>query len=407
MLSLNISPPAAFLKQGQNFIQPVLTWDVTGQGAVCFWVSRNQSAWAPLFPDSHDGSLPTEESQAGSKPITNGLAVGHYRFLGYLRQASNPNYDATLSDPEPLVRAELNILRDGTTLLQDSPEQFGASGTQINSYARGIAGGEPTYAVLRVDRSEPVHPADLLPDGSPYPTSWLDFPSPDPNAITPPQPTAYELPAVDHNIGVASRYFLPGQSYWALLLVYTEDGRWQVRKGKLTMYRRSVQIVLKEISISNDGGLGDTKASFKIWVVDRDMFASSCFLSTRPISDRPDPGSEWMEHIALSVDCQVPIDMGPYAVSEDKYNRCAILTRAIGKHPTGTDDISGNVRPQPGATPPDVFSYEALLRFPIGQSIESFDDKKFTIPAANVNPDDRDNEFAYEVRGTYSVSYEP
>jgi hypothetical protein len=320
--------------------------------------------------------------------------------LGFLRPESDPNYDSTLTDPEPLVRAELTILRDETTLIRS--QEYGATGTQVNWYPRG--NGDPTYAVLRVDRSEPMPPSGLL-DGSPYPPSWLDFPSPDPNAITAPQPAAYQLPSVDHNIGVASRYFLPGQSYWALLLLYTDDGRWQVEKRKLTMLKRVIQIILKEISISDDGGYGDTKASFKIWVVDRDGYAHACFLSTRPISDRPDPGNEWMEHIALSSDCQVPIDIGPYELSEDRYNRCAILTRAIGKHPTGTDDISGNVRPQPGSVPPDVVSLEALLRFPVGADIESFDDKRFAIPAANVNPDDRDNEFTYEVRGTYSISY--
>jgi hypothetical protein len=51
------------------------------------------------------------------------------------------------------------------------------------------------------------------------------------------------------------------------------------------------------------------------------------------------------------------------------------------------------------------------LSFPVGADVESFGDltppHSFVVPTENVNDEDPDNEFDYEIRGVYSVSYEP
>ncbi|MGF6305998.1 hypothetical protein ABIB82_000582 [Bradyrhizobium sp. i1.8.4] len=438
MLSLKITPPIAFLSSRQNTIQPVLEWDVRGQGSVCFWYkANNKGKWRPAIFDTDDPNTPrtfsnaTGSSYLGIHGTTEGrdLGVGRYVFLGYLDATMNPNSDPTLTDPEPLVRAELAVLRDSATLLQDL-EDWGNTGTQIDAFAHGIpaqnsdghpipGGGKQTYAVLRVDTWEPQHPDDLL-DGQPYPPGWSDFVALDPNSpdyvvpLTPPQPTAYDALALDHlPIAIASRYFLPGQPYWALLLVYTEDGEWQVKKKQLTMHHRRVEITFREISITDDGCDGDGRAYFHWWVVDQDLIARFYRTGTIPISDRPSPGEEWKEHVALSTyipEQDTPLVLGPYSVTENKYNRCCILTRAIVKHATDIDGKSGNIDAELGAVgtaAPDVLSLQAFLEFRIGADVETFEGVRFTIPAENVNPDDDNNEFAYEIRGLYSVDYVP
>jgi len=433
MASLQISPPIAFLKTEQNLLSPVpvLRWDITGEPAVYFWYKKNNKGrWRAAIYDTdpdvpHKFSDPTDSSELGQR---NGnrdkeWGPGRYVFVAFTDSILNPNDNPNLDDPTPLFRLNFVILRDSTTLLQDTPEDWGSTGTQINAYAHGVPNAKPTFAVLRVDTMEPQRPGGTVTGaagGAPYPPSWLDFPRLDPGApgyvapITAPRPTSQQDLAPTHvPITVASKYFLPGQSYWALLLVYTENGEWQVKKGRVKMMRRIVEITFREISIDNDGAYGEGKAYFHWWVVDRDLVAKSYRTGTIPIHDQPVPGEEWKEHIGLSTyipEEDTPLRLGPHEVSEDKFNRCLILTRAIGKHTTGTDDKSGNVKVEltVGTVPPEGEILEgAGLEFPIGADKERFEGKRFFMEAANVNDDDDSNEFRYTIRGLYSVDYEP
>jgi hypothetical protein len=431
MASLQIAPSIAFLPAGTNTTRPVLRWDITGEPAVYFWFKKNnEGRWRAAIYDTnpdipHAFSAPTDSSVLGQRnnPNDGNLGVGRYVILGMPDERS-PNDNPQLDDPKPLFRIEVVILRDAAALLQDTDEQWGNTGTQIDALARGTvpAKGDPkkTYAVLRVDTMEPKRPTgNVSGTTDPYPTSWLDFPNPDPSSplppLAPPRPTSQQGLSVDHHpISIASRKFLPGQKYWALLLVYTEDGEWQVRTKQLKMFQRIVEITFREISISNDGAFNDGRAFFHWWVVDRELVTKGYGTPTLPISDRPSPGEEWKEHIGLSTyipEKETPLKLGPYSVAEDRFNRCLILTRAIGKHPTGTDDKSGNVRVElsVGTEPPDdAFELSnAALDFPIGSANESFENKRFFVEAANVNPDDDDNEFAYALYGLYSVDYQP
>ncbi|OWK26307.1 hypothetical protein AJ87_03080 [Rhizobium yanglingense] len=86
--------------------------------------------------------------------------------------------------------------------------------------------------------------------------------------------------------------------------------------------------------------------------------------------------------------------------------KVAILTRGIASVTIGTDDISGNFLPNNGfpARVPTAIFHGAFLRLPVGRVDERVDNDSFQIYA---QPFTVDNEFTYEVRGTYSVTYEP
>jgi hypothetical protein len=214
--------------------------------------------------------------------------------------------------------------------------------------------------------------------------------------------------ADSHTLLYASDVLLPGNDYWATLLLLGEDGTWQSRKKQFTTRKRTVEILLKEIHIINDGSPGHNQASFRLWVCEGNSFANACALSEREISDRPSPGEEYMEYIALSADCQIPIRFGPSLVTRDR-QRVSVLTRGIAKSTIGHDDISGNFAPDNGfpANPPfeESIQDDAFLYLPVGvrEQVEEADFSTYAEPLNNPG----DNEFEYEVIGTYSVTYEP
>jgi hypothetical protein len=145
MPSLQISPPIAFLKPEQNFILPVpvLRWDITGEPAVYFWYKKNnQGRWKAAIYDNpntpHRFTDPTDSSDLGQRNGTGGKQwdIGRYEFLGY-SDTQDPNNSVYDPNP-PIVRAELVVLRGSATLLQDTSEPWGVSGTQIDALAQGF-----------------------------------------------------------------------------------------------------------------------------------------------------------------------------------------------------------------------------------------------------------------------------
>ncbi|OWK26308.1 hypothetical protein AJ87_03085 [Rhizobium yanglingense] len=69
--------------------------------------------------------------------------------------------------------------------------------------------------------------------------------------------------AHNHDIHIASSGLFPGNGFWALLRLIDREGRWQYRKEPFNTWRRSIEILLKEICILNDGAEGNNSASFR------------------------------------------------------------------------------------------------------------------------------------------------
>jgi hypothetical protein len=400
------TPPISFLKDNEKFQFITVKWDADIPEQVFLWHKLHDAPWKPVHPTVPNGDIPSPDGRKGH--YQQSVDAGVYQAVAFLDANINPNHASTFTDPGPLGFALCLVLRDHVDTLLDR-EELGSGGTWTGW---GPIATEPTFAFMRVSTTEPLHPdtpADVAPE-------WLDFPQIDgTGALTEvfDQGSNVQL-GINHAIEIAPpglptgpAGLLPGRDYWRLELLVALDGRWQINKRQVQLKNRTVTIILKEIFIVDDGADGDGEASFKIWVVDGVTFASACYLPDRTISDEPDPGHEDEEHIALSADCQVPITLGPRFIASDRDYRVAILTRAIGKHAIGTDDISGNVDPQPDDKPPVGIGRSAFLVFRTGSNqtggeLADGPLQPFSIPG---DPISADNEFSYQIHGTYSVTY--
>lgn len=309
-----------------------------------------------------------------------------YQVVMFDVEHADPNANAALDDPPPVARATTYGLRKevASPLLTD--QEFGPTGTSFNWYPNTSV---PTYAQMHVGRVEP----EMTTDGV--------------HVFAAPLETAFEDFTDRHQLRVASERLLPGNPFFATLLLVAKDGRWMSLAVPFTTWKRTVEVLLKEIRILNDGAPGDNTASFRIWVCEGNTFVSACHLPEREISDRPDPGEEYKEYIGLSAECELPIRFGPSVVTRDT-RRVSILTRGIASVTVGRDDRSGNFNPNNGfpANPPteDQIFDDAFLPFPVGASQETIEEGEFQTFAV---PLTKDNEFSYEVNGVYSVTYEP
>jgi hypothetical protein len=313
-----------------------------------------------------------------------------YQVLMYDWLDADPN--VAIDDPvSPLATATTVGLpkRTPTTLITADPEAFFAGGTYVQWRPKTTT---PTRAVMQVGLDEPDQDADGV------------------EVIANPIWTVEEDFTNFHTLlfGSDARPLLPGTDYWATLLVFDAAGRWQSVKQPFTTRKRTVEIILQEIHIIDDGSPGHNDASFRLWICEGDTFVSACALPEQEISDRPSPGEEYMEHIGLSAACVVPLRFGPSAVTAER-RRVSILTRGIAKSTFGKDDISGNFDPDNGFpdNPPLQSSIRdhAFLYLPAGPD-EALDEAEFTTYADPLNNPD-DNEFSYEVIGVYSVKYDP
>ncbi|MCC7024313.1 MAG: hypothetical protein IT338_15920 [Thermomicrobiales bacterium] len=330
-------------------------------------------------------STGSSSASSGGWPIQ--LEVGAiYQVLMYAREDADPN--VAIDDPvSPVARATTAGLAKRTPAALVTSEETGVGGTYFGWYPR--TDNVRTQAVLQVGSAEPratEEGVDVLPN---------------------PLGTVEEEFADSHALLFASELLLPGNDYWATLLLIGEDGTWQSKKMPFTTRKRTVEILLKEIHIINDGSPGENDASFRLWVCEGDTFINACALTEREISDRPSPGEEYKEYIALSADCDIPIRFGPSLVSRNR-QRVAVLTRGIARSTFGADDISGNFDPTNGfpTNPPhqeDIQS-QAFLYLPVGpaETVEEDDLSTYAEPLNNPGS----NEFTYEVTGTYSVTYE-
>lgn len=371
------SPVMILVDQGEDTGDARVSFR-TDESASFLWERTLGSSWQRRATGS-------SSAPSGNWPIQ--LEIGEiYQVLMYDREDADPN--VAIDDPvSPVARATTAGLAKRTPAALVTSEETGVGGTYFGWYPRTDA--VRTQAVMQVGRSEPQTTEDGV------------------DVLPNPLGTVEEEFADSHSLLFASEILLPGTDYWATLLLIGEDGTWQSKQMPFTTLKRKVEILLKEIHIINDGSPGENDASFKLWVCEGDTFINACALAEREISDRPSPGEEYKEYIALSADCDIPIRFGPWEVTRNR-QRVSVLTRGIAKSTFGADDISGNFDPTNGfpANPPhqeDIQS-QAFLFFPVGlgETVEEDDLSTYAEPLNN--PDS--NEFTYEVTGTYSVTYE-
>ena len=374
--SLRITPSPIFIlvDKGQDTGRAQVTYRSPDVEPV-LWERTNGSRWQRRIISTFSGNYPIE-LQAGQV----------YEVLMYDREDVDPN--VAIDDPAPPVArtAVAAIVKRTPADLLES-EEHDAGGTYVSWYPR--TGPNMTRAIMQVGRTEPQQDGDgVFQMANPLGTLTSD-------------------PTNLHQLVFVGEAILPGNDYWASLLLFTDEGDWQSLSIPFTTLLRKVEILLQEIHVINDGSPGHNRASFRLWVCEGDTFASACALSEREITDRPSPGEEYMEHLALSADCALPVKIGPSAVPKER-RLVSVLTRGIAKSTLGEDDISGNFDPTNSFpdNPPllESINGDAFLYFPTGLN-ETLEDAEFWSYANPLN-NPGDNEFTYEVIGSYSVTYE-
>ena len=373
-IKITPNPVKILVDEGQDTGSAQVTYRSPDTEPV-LWERTSSGRWRRRIISTYSGNFPLE------------LRAGQvYEVLMYEREDVDPN--VAIDDPAPPVaRGTVAAIEKRTPTSLSEGEESGAGGTYFSWYPRHPS--IKTQAIMQIGRDEPQQDDDGV--------YVLDNP----------------IGTVDHGFSTfhelvfASDAILPGTAYWATLLLIGEGGGWQSKSLAFTTKLREVEILLQEIRIINDGSPGHNRASFRLWVCEGDTFASACALSEREISDRPSPGKEYMEHLALSADCAIPIKIGPAAVPPER-QRVSILTRGIAKSTVGHDDISGNFDPTNDfpANPPllESIAGDAFLYLPVGpdETVEEADFWTYAKPLNNPG----DNEFTYEVIGVYSVTYE-
>lgn len=355
------------------------------------WERTDDDPWSPIDVHSERVISSTNPGQEGLFHTT--LDLGRTcQVLMYHVKDADPN--VAINDPyEPIARCSTMALRKGppSSALVDVNEHDGG-GTWFGCYPQTSV---DTRAVLEISRDAPTPDSDgvLHVTGSIGRNLSVTF-------------------GQGHALEVASAAMLPGHPYFALLLVFGKDGAWEQRVISFTAKQRRVAISLEEIWIINDGDYGHNTASFRVWVAEGPKIVAEGHIPEREITDRPSPGEEFMEHIPLYPFISAPIVLGPSVIYDGdnahaRNRSVAILTRGIASVTVGTDDISGNFLPGPASNAyPDEFQGTifpgAHLRFPIGRTHETVDDRQFSTRAI---PLTGGNEFTYEVSGRYTVTY--
>ena len=356
-------------------------FEVTGIPEAFIWERKLGSSWVKR-------DLQGSETQGDEWTIT--LPVGgRYQVALYAERDANPNNSEDLSDPEPLfVKSAVAIRKEGPSpLIQGIPEQ-GPTGT---SYTWSPITAIETFRIMHVGEDPPTQNPN------------------EPFVINDPIGSTRGGPSTNLSLEFASQSLLPGNAYWATLLVFDGAGRWESRKVNFRLWKRTVTIKLDEIRIIEDGADGNRDATLRVWVCAGNTFVSSCEFIDIRISDLPDPGKGFMETIGLTGVCDDEIIIAPNQVQEEK-RRIYILTRGIGDSGLfETDDIVGNFEVTnsfPDVTPDlNHVNPDAFLHFPVGANQEAVENRQFssfTEPQNNGG----DNTFSYQITARYWVTYD-
>jgi hypothetical protein len=327
--------------------------------------------WELKDPNSPDiTNCPSSGCEfAGTFTVT--LAPGQvWEGRIYLQEESNPN--APVTKEEPVARLAIPAIAKPPSA-QDL----------IGNLDRGVGGTffmmavntpEPTFCRIQVGRTAPEEgPDGVVRLRAPLHTVFDDL-----------------VPfGVNHNLLVESfeRSIMPGNEFHALVLAMDAFGNWDVHTETFTTRLRTVTIDFDEIHIVNDGVPGDGVGHFSISV---SVFPGPlpeviCAFGPMDISDRPDPGEEFKEHIPLADRCPRFV-LPPTQVTNPNFH-VALETRGRVETTFGQDDIARNFREE--------------IPFPEGIR-EEVQDRPFQTTAF---PEDSDDEFTYAVKTRVTVEY--
>jgi hypothetical protein len=300
-----------------------------------------------------------------------------------------------IGDPDPDLRTTVVGFKKGPAdvHLIGTPNESAPTGT---SFEWSFETARPTVAMLEIGHEPPV----TGPSGIPaFDTVITSFTS---NGFS-----------TSHDLKTASRAYLPGNPYHALLRVSDQHGNWDAEHRPFTMWKRKIDVVLDQIHIVDDGADGDTTASFKVWVLHGARLKNQFDVPEQTISDSPSPGDVSEEVIRFAdISPDVDVTIAPHIVSTSGNNRndtLGILTRGIAAA-TFSDHISGDFLPGPPlepGDPSDLFSGTldpgTLFDFPIGRDVEVVQALPFSVRALPKG----DHEFTYDVTVAISVDYTP
>lgn len=392
-----------------------LSWQLDGLGPIYIWTRKTGEGWfraqtsTPAIPGD-----PFAMENHGSRTFIG--YVGILEAIAYHIADANPNSDAP---PEVAIDRCL-ILSSNAVALNDERFFPSASGTSIKIRTRAdqpppsVLSDRRSFTLFQVDTAEPIHDVNK-PDG------LFEFAQP---------PMLTKLDGYDllHEMEIADRLLFPGNRFWGLLTLVDIYGQWQCYKFQFQMLRRKVVVTFDEIHIVNDGSEQHNDAEFYVWLTEGWTWLgpNSIHIPELEITDRPTPGDneEWgMEHIKLIGPQRFagPITLGPSVIVPEQdmgtpnfnkmigneYVAALAYGSAEGDGVADPHDRAANFIPSHvlnGIRPPRHLITKGLLHFPVGSDVEQVTNRTFVFPC---RPDTVDNEFQFDLIGTYSVTYEP
>lgn len=361
---------------------------------LALWERFDYGTWGMINVDAAAG--PVDPRITSSDPLVGGaigtpLAAGQVYEVRMYHDPTNPN-----TDNEPPPDAAITVMalaKTGmTNLIGDENHTVGGT-----YYSQRIATTRATTFLMQVSNLTPT------PDENGIPV----FPAVDPSGPD----TLLSIgdkSRTDH-FGMLVEPLLAGNQFTAVILVADAHGGWEARSIAFQTLRRVVHIGFFLLDIINDGALGDTKASFFVWVRE-----GNTTVYTRgfgfdadggpgyTISDRPSPGHWTEEHIPLGQFCPV-CELGPTVVTPENHD-VGILTRGLTKHNVGTNVYAANYFPgsvfpddvQPVVRTPD----NCKVFFPTGPTENTVQHH-----VVGAGPQITGDEFQYQVQTYFSIFY--
>ncbi|GAA4564065.1 hypothetical protein [Planotetraspora kaengkrachanensis] len=369
-ISLTASPDAPLIEPGTSAPVSVQYINTNGFFEIFLWERIVGEKWQLIDLASRVTDPIHDVTKEGI--IFQRIGAGQiYQVRMYHEKDANPN-EPDMPRPDAQVTV-VGLAKGPDPANLAETQEMGVGGTWASWH---ITTTVPTFFTVQVSAAPP----EVDGDGMPFFVNPLAFGA----------TNAFDT---NHFLEVASWDLVPGNSYHALVLLSNEKGEWQVLQFALQTKLRKVTIVLDEIHVINDGDFGDNKARFSVWVKEGGKDVRGFNLPEREISDRPDPGKEWQEHIKLPADWS-PVVIGPAQVTLENAT-VSILTRGVAPVVIGKDQIAGNFV---GAK---AF-HDALFRFGIGSADEEVQGAQLTTRAIHLSSDD---EFEYSVTAFFTVEY--